>query len=204
MSMKTVSDLIRQSDPLRDEPSWSPQVRCDVRQTVLQRAADVMPAVRRFRHRVAVAVVTVSLVLVAGAAIIPRVWAPLVQAQASVRFEMRLAEDSPAPGLQPVTGASGTIYLHRDAVIGNSDIAAARVMTGNPAGFGVEVTFTPRGAEKIAQATRNHVGKSVAILIDGHVVATPRLRSALGSSAEVNGNFSRSDAERIAKGTIGR
>lgn len=202
--MRTVSDLIRQSDPLSDEPIWSPQVRQSVRQKVMRGAADVMPSIRVFRQFVAVAVVTLCLAFVAAAAIIPRVWAPAVQAQASVRFEMRLAEDSPAPGLQPVIGAGGTIYLHRDAVIGNSDIETARVVAGSPAGFSVDVTFTPRGAEKILRATSNHVGKSVAILIDGRVVASPSLKSAIRSSAEINGNFTRSDAERIANGMIGR
>ena len=148
--MSTVSDLIRQSDPLSHEPMWSPQVRQGVRQRVLQGCADAAPSIRVFRQRVAVAVLTVCLMFVAAAAIIPRVWEPPVQAQASVRFEIRLAEDSPAPGLQAVTtGAGGTIYLHRDAVIGNIDIATARVATRSPAGFSVDVTFTPQGAEKI-------------------------------------------------------
>jgi preprotein translocase subunit SecD len=42
------------------------------------------------------------------------------------------------------------------------------------------------------------------MLIDGQVVATPRVRSAIRSSAEINGMFTRSEAERIAKGLIGR
>ena len=202
--MSTVSDLIRQSDPLGHEPMWSPQVRQGVRQRVLQGCADAAPSIHVFRQRVAVAVLTMCLMFVA-AAIIPRVWEPPVQAQASVRFEIRLAEDSPAPGLQPVTtGIGSTIYLHRDAVIGNIDIATARVATRSPAGFSVDVTFTPQGAERISRATSNHVGKSVAILVDGHVVAVPRLRSASRSSAEINGDFTRADAERIANGMIGR
>jgi hypothetical protein len=202
--MRTVSDVIRQTDPLSHEPIWSPQVRQDVRQKVLEGAADVMPSIRLFRQLVPVAVVTLCLVFVAAVAIIPRVWAPPLQAQASVRFEIRLAEDSPAAGLQAVNGADETIYLHRGAVVGNIDIAAARVMTGSPAGFSVEVTFTPSGSERILRATGNHVGKRVAILIDGQVIALPSLKSAIRSSAEINGNFTRLDAERIAQGMIGR
>ena len=121
------------------------------------------------------------------------------------RYALVSVEDSPAPGLQPVTtGAGSTIYLHRDAVIGNIDIATARVATRSPAGFSVDVTFTPQGAERISRATSNHVGKSVAILVDGHVVAVPRLRSAIRSSAEINGDFACADAERMANGMIGR
>jgi preprotein translocase subunit SecD len=201
--MSTVSDVIRQSDPFSHEPMWSPEVRAGVRQKVLQDAADVEPLIRAFRQRLTVAALAVCLVIAAAVAILPRVWAPMLQAQASVRFEIRLAEASPAPGLLSIIESGSTIYLHRDAVIGNIDIASARVIA-RPEGFSVEVTFTPRGAEKIAAATRNHVGKPVAILIDGRVVAMPGVRSAVGSSAEINGHFTRAEADRIANGMIGR
>ena len=149
--------------------------------------------------------VTMCLGFVVAAAIIPRVWVPLVQAQASVRFEIRLAEDAPAPGLQPPqTEAGRTIYLHRDPVVGNIDIATARVTSVGPAEFGVDVTFTPSGAEKILRAMRDHVGKPVAMLVDGQVVASPSLKSAIQLLAFINGNFTRSEAERIANGMIGR
>jgi preprotein translocase subunit SecD len=40
----------------------------------------------------------------------------------------------------------------------------------------------------------------VLILIDGEVVAAPVVRSAVGDSAVISGDFSRSEAERIAEG----
>ena len=100
--MRTVSDLIRQSDPLSHEPIWSPQVRQGVRQKVLQGCRGVAAVDPAVSTALGGCVLTMCLVFVAAAAIIPRVWEPPVQAQASVRFEIRLAEDSPAPGLQPV------------------------------------------------------------------------------------------------------
>src|SRR5262245_16937528 len=105
--MKAVSDLIRQADPFRYEPAWSPHVRLGVRQKVLQAVADEMPSVSIFRRRMAVAAVTLWVVVAAAAVLIPRVWAPSVQAQASVRFEIRLAERLPGPGLLSMTGAEG-------------------------------------------------------------------------------------------------
>ena len=202
--MRTVSDLICYSDPLGHEPMWSPQERQGVRQNVLRSATDVMPTIPLFRQPLVVAIVMSCLVVVAAAALLPRLWLSPVLAQASVRFEIRLAEESPASGLQPSTGARGTIYLHRDAIVTNIDIAAARVIAGSPSGFGVEVTFAPNAAERILRATRLHVGKPIAILIDGRVVASPSLKSAFSSSAVINGDFARVDAERIANGMIGR
>jgi hypothetical protein len=202
--MRTAADFIRESDPLSHEPLWSPQERQRVRQNILRGAAEVIPSNPVFRQPFVVAIVMLCLVLMAGAAILPRLWLPPVLAQASVRFEIRLAEETPASGLQLSTGAAGAIYLHRDAIVTNIDIAAARVVATSPLGFGVEVTFTPSAAERILRMTRPHVGKPIAILIDGKVVASPSMKSAISSSAQINGDFDRVQAERIAKGMIGR
>lgn len=202
--MTRAADLIRESDPLSHEPMWSPQQRQRVRQNILRGEVEAVPSNAVFRRPLMMVIVMSCLVVVAGAAMLPRLWLPPVLAQASVRFEMRLAEESPGPGLQASTGAAGTIYLHREAIAANIDIAAARVIAGSPSGFGVEVTFAPNAADRVLRATRAHVGKPLAILIDGKVVASPRLQSAVGSSAVINGDFARVDAETIANGMIGR
>lgn len=49
-------------------------------------------------------------------------------------------------------------------------------------------------------ATGNHIGKPVAILIDGQVVVAPALRATIGGSAVVSGNFTKEQAERFANG----
>jgi preprotein translocase subunit SecD len=53
------------------------------------------------------------------------------------------------------------------------------------------------------QATATHVGRPVALLIDGDVVSAPVVRSPMSDSAVISGNFTRAEAERIAEG-IGR
>ena len=50
------------------------------------------------------------------------------------------------------------------------------------------------------QATAAHIGRPVAILIDGQVVMAPVVCSTIGSSAMSTGNFTRADAARIADG----
>ena len=55
-----------------------------------------------------------------------------VDLRAAVRFEVRLAEDNPAGGLQAArVGTDRTIYLHPEAIVTNSDIATARVVPGD-------------------------------------------------------------------------
>jgi preprotein translocase subunit SecD len=49
-------------------------------------------------------------------------------------------------------------------------------------------------------ATASHIGKPVAILLDGLVVMAPVLRTPIGASARITGSFTRAQAERIVKG----
>lgn len=124
---------------------------------------------------------------------------------AAVRFEVRLAEDRPIPGLvvAQVADSGRVIYLHPEIVVSNDDIAQSWVLQDDPTRFGVSVQFLPSGTERMRQATASHVGRPVAILIDGAVVIAPVVRSPIGDSAVISGNFTRAEAERIAEG-IGR
>jgi SecD/SecF fusion protein len=66
--------------------------------------------------------------------------------------------------------------------------------------FVVGVHFTPEGARKMNAATQNHIDRPIAILVDGEVVMAPTVRSTIGDSAEINGNYTREQAERIVNG----
>ena len=83
----------------------------------------------------------------------------------AVRFEVRLAEDSPVAGFVPVQLPTGqTVCLHQTPLVSNADIAATQVVCvlGTSA-FDVEVRFNAEGAEKMVRGTRGHVGKPIAI-----------------------------------------
>jgi preprotein translocase subunit SecD len=124
-----------------------------------------------------------------------RMWSSFViDLQAAVRFEVRLAEDRPAPGLREakVSGSNRSVYLHDEVIVTNSDIAQARVVQGSgPSQYGVSVEFNASGAEKMRRATRNHIGRPVAILLDGQVVVAPALRTLIGASAVISGDYPR-------------
>jgi preprotein translocase subunit SecD len=100
-----------------------------------------------------------------------------------------------------VSGSGRAVYLHNEAVVNNSDIAAARVVLGgDPSQYSIGVEFNASGADKIRVATGNHIGKPVAILLDGQVVMTPVVRVPIGGSAVITGNFTKAEAERIVNG----
>ncbi len=171
--MNSVGDLLRNADPLAHEPVWSSQQRLAIEARVVAASRTMT----RVWPRRAFITAVVTFVLVAAVAIAPRFSSSALQA--AVLFEVRLAEETSAPELEPpITLPSGrTIYLHETAVVTNADIAEARVVQGDSRStFAVEVTLNADGAKKMWLATSNHVGRHVAILIDGKVVAAPVVR----------------------------
>jgi hypothetical protein len=202
--MKTVTDILRDADPLPDDMRRLEEERDRLRQTVVAAASDaVAPSRGPLRTRKA-AIVAVSVAVVALAAVGLQIWSEGgATLQAAVRFEVRLAEERPTPGLvfTPLPGSNRVIYLHHEIVVTNGDISQTRVLAGNaPAQFWVGVDFSQAGAQKIRRATANHIGRPVAILIDGEVVAVPVLRAPISESAVISGGFTRAEAERIADG----
>ena len=103
--MKTLGDVFREADPIGYEPRRSDMERQLIRRRVLDRpaTAHIEPIPRRRFARTAAAVALGAI----GAAIAYRSWIA-VDVVAAVRFEVRLAEDTPAAGLREVAVSGGT------------------------------------------------------------------------------------------------
>ena len=102
--------------------------------------------------------------------------------QVPVSIELRLAESSAAPGLVPRTvyGQGRKVYLHPKAELSNTDIArieATQTRIGK--GLILDVWHTSAGARRLAQLTSQHIGDSLAVLINSVVVAVPRIEQTL-------------------------
>lgn len=197
--MSSVRELLRDADPLRTEPVPSDEQRDSRRRAILAG----VPGPRRGRVSFARLAFLTSLAL--GLLVVASQFSPIMTTRtyAAVRFEVRLAEETPAPGLSEakIAGSNRSIYLHDEVVISNSDIDRAELIgTGNPARFSIGVHFTENGTQKIGLATANHIGRPVAILIDGDVVMAPVVRSAIGNSAVINGDYTREQALAIVNG----
>lgn len=202
--MTKISDLLRDADPLRYEPTPSDQQNLRRAAVLAAASGPSAPCGVGSRPRTAV-FATVALAVIAIAFLGSRAWSVFVSdlQAAAIRFEVRLAEDKPATGLREakVSDSNRSIYLHDDVIVTNSDIAVARVAPGpRPSEYIVAIEFNSSGAEKMRAATANHIGKHIAILLDGQVVMAPVLRTLISASARITGNFTRTQAERIVKG----
>ena len=202
--MKSMRNLLQEADPLQHEPTC-PSGDRDVRRQAILAAASAaqLPSRARSRWRLAT-LVKVCLILIVASFLGSRAHLLfLSDLRAAVRFEVKLAEDKPSRELREVkaSGSEKPVYVHQQVVVTNSDIASARVLPGNaPGQYAVGVEFNASGAEKMRQATAAHIGRPMAILIDGQVVMAPVLRTPISASAVVTGNFTKAEAERIVNG----
>jgi SecDF, P1 head subdomain len=198
--MNNLRTLLQDTDPVRHEASRLESERIRLRQAVLG-ATSVNGSAPSQRARLTVAAVLVAALGIAALGY--QVWlhGPTT-VLAAVRFEVRLAEDRPMPGLlvAQVAGSDRLVYLHPESVVSNDDIAQTSVSQSSADRFEVVVELLSAGAQRMRQATTTHLGRPLAIMIDGGVVMAPVVRSPIGDSAVISGNFTRAEAERIAKG----
>jgi hypothetical protein len=202
--MSSLRTLLQNTDPLRHEAPRLDTERERIRMSIL-RAKPIERSGKPVRTRRTL-VATLGLLAVGGA-LGYQVWERgSTSVLAAVRFEVRLAEDRPVPGLivGRVVDSNRVIYLHPEIVVSNEDIAQSWVVQDTADRFGVSVQFLQGGAERMKQATATHVGRPMAILIDGAVVMAPVVRSPISDSAVITGNFTQVEAERIADGIATR
>jgi hypothetical protein len=202
--MNRLTTLLQNADPLHHEVPRLDAERERIRLTMLRTTPveSTSPVRARLTLVAALALAAVGVVAVGY-----QIWLHGSTAVlAAVRFEVRLAEERPIPGLVvgQVVDSGRVIYLHPEILVSNEDIAQSSVVQDGPDQFGVSVQFLPSGAERMKQATATHVGRPVAILIDGSVVMAPVVRSPISDSAVITGHFTQAEAERIADGIATR
>ena len=80
-----------------------------------------------------------------------------------------------------------------------ADLADARAVFDQFGRPQVSLTFTPEGAKKFEEVTRQNIGKRLAIVLDGRVYTAPVIRQAItGGQAVIEGLSSVEEASEIA------
>ena len=149
--------------------------------------------------------ISILAILMGGAAVAAARALPLdlnslvLAAQSGARLEIRLAETTPATGLKgaPVPGATRQVYLHSAALATDADVTSARVVDMGGY-FGIDVRFSNQASARIRTATTAHLGKPVAIVLNGNVISAPTLKGPISDSAFITGNFTAESAQELA------
>jgi preprotein translocase subunit SecD len=112
-------------------------------------------------------------------------------------FAIVAAKDaSTTEAIDPATG--GPIFLQTPPIITTTDVASvarSAIEYGTASGQVAEqpalaVELTPGGSAKMSAATANAGGEPVAVVINGHVIATPKILSPIQSSFQISGDSS--------------
>ena len=126
------------------------------------------------------------------------------QGSPRIKVEFRVAEAYPARGLieARIANSDQKVYLHKQAVITNKDILGARVIESayNRHDGDIEIAFTREGGTRMSKTTSRHIGKLLAVIIDGKVISAPKINATFSDKCVISGHYTRGEAEGIASG----
>lgn len=196
----TIKELLAAADPLSFETVPPLERRDVIRRTVVGAASAGSRQKRGLSRRFVVLAGGLAAVL-AALVTSPEWMGSETALHAAMQFEVRLAGSDAKSGVREAVdpGSGRTIHLDQEVVLTNRDITETRVVT-LPSGFGVEVHLTDGGAAKLRLATADNLGRLLAIVVDGKVLAAPTVRSPITQIGVISGKFTREEAERLAEG----
>ena len=113
-------------------------------------------------------------------------------------IEMSEVADTQTDSTKTVTlNDTTTILMSRTPLVATGDITAATASQTDDQWI-LNFTVTDDAAKRVHDFTKQHVGRNLALVVDGKVHGTPRIAAAIiGNKYQIEG-FNRSDAERMA------
>jgi len=93
----------------------------------------------------------------------------------------------------------GLFIKTRPERVRGEDLAKAFATFNQFGSYSISIEFDARGAEAFREVTSENVKKRMAIVLDGKVYSAPVINEAIpGGRAEISGNFSAEEAQRLA------
>jgi preprotein translocase subunit SecD len=112
---------------------------------------------------------------------------------------MSAVADTPTDSSKSVTlNDTATILISRTPLVATADITGATASQGGDQ-WVVKFTVTDNAATRVREFSKQHVGRNLAIVVDGKVRGgAPRIAGAItGNGYQIDG-LNRADAERLA------
>jgi preprotein translocase subunit SecD len=118
---------------------------------------------------------------------------------AGERHDVAPYEEAASPG----KGNPGGAYLvvEREPVVTGLDLrtAEAASTTGDGAtGYQINFTLRPEGATRFGTWTEANSGRYLAVMLNGRVRSAPYIKGRITDTGQINGDFSREQAEDVA------
>ncbi|MBI1841589.1 MAG: hypothetical protein HYR88_12150 [Verrucomicrobia bacterium] len=125
-------------------------------------------------------------------------------------FQIRLVLDTASADTEQLTLAHQNVpggkvvedrlNVQKTPLLDRSAVKTASVQKSRASGAPeIQIVFTDRGAARFAEVTKQHVGKRLAIVIDGKVYSAPRVISEItGGRAVISGSFNEEGAAQLA------
>ena len=113
-------------------------------------------------------------------------------------MEMSAVADTQTDSTKSVTlNDTTTILMSRTPLVATGDITGATAShTGDQ--WVLNFTVTDDAAKRVHEFSKQHVGRNLALVVDGKVHGTPRIAAAItGNGYRIDG-LNRADAERLA------
>ena len=123
-------------------------------------------------------------------------------------FQMRLVVDTATEDSEEmvmfdkgkVPEQKETLHVQKKVLIDQSHLKSARVIKDKQLGTSqIEIRFNDEGTKRLAEVTRNMIGKRLAIVIRGQLYSAPNVMTEIsGGVATINGSFSEEEARDLA------
>jgi len=123
---------------------------------------------------------------------------PSEAVRAAQTVEFYAAQSVSQPGLRPAALPGGTVYLPDRPVLTRVDLTDAAALHDQQGRFFVGLRFTREGAQKLNELSLRHVGKPLALVLDGELVAAPRIAEPLSQGVLSFSVDSAATAEEVA------
>lgn len=116
-------------------------------------------------------------------------------------LQIRFVAEGEAKGATRMADADGNpLWVEPGVVISTPDVDKVHVnLEMDLEHYAVTIYFTPQASQRLHEATTNHLGRQVAILLNGFVVIAPRIQSPIGPSAMISGRYSKDEAVHLAQ-----
>jgi preprotein translocase subunit SecD len=111
---------------------------------------------------------------------------------------MSVVADTQTDSTKTVTlNDTATILISRTPLVATGDITGATASLTDDQ-WVLNFTVSDDAAKRVHEVTKQHVGRNLALVVDGKVHGTPRIGSAIvGNRYRIDG-FNQADAERLA------